>query len=100
MATPSLHCLTISIFEDWKADSSSGLQENGTLEERRCLKGSIMGQEANAYETCATAPNQDRMSGIDDGVGKFRILSWNVLVGWTPFAMRWNPTNSTSDSAN
>ena len=89
--TPSLHCLTISSLEAWKAVSSSADQENGTLDESRCRKGSMVGQVEKLYDICATAPYQDRTSVMFLGVGKLRMLSMKSEGGFTPVMVTLNP---------
>ena len=100
LRTPFSHCRMTSCLEASNAVSSSAVQWNGTLDDNRCLKGAMIGAEANEKDIWLMAPYHDLMSVMVFGVGKCRIESVNSWVGLTPSSVTKNPRKLTSLSPN
>ena len=80
MRTPSIS-LSMTSLDSLNMLSRVSSQWNGMPGFSSSLNGSIRSAVAKAYETWLTRPNQERMSVVLAGVGKWRIASRYFLQG-------------------
>ena len=95
MRTPSSISLSMTSLDSLNMLLRVSSQWNGTPGFNSSLNGSIRSAVANAYETWLTRPNQERMSVVLAGVGKWRIASRYFLQGRTLVSVISKPVNST-----
>ena len=95
MRTPSSISLSMTPLDSLNMLSRVSSQWNGMPGFSSSLNGSIQSAVAKAYETWLTRPNQERMSVVLAGVGKWLIASWYFLQGRTLVSVISKPVNST-----
>ena len=95
MRTPSSISLMMAALDSLKRLLRVSSQLNGMPGFSSSRNGSMRSAIANAYETWFTSPNQERMSVVFVGVGKFRMASRYLLLGRTLSGVISKPVNST-----
>ena len=98
--TPSSISLTMCSLDRWKSFSSSSFHEKGVPGLRSWRNGSMWSAEAKAYDTWLTRPNQERISVMLQGLGKFWIASRYFLAGRTLSRVISNPAKVTVSAPN
>ena len=83
MRTPSSISLMMAALDSLKRLLRVSSQWNGMPGFSSSRNGSMRSAIANAYETWFTSPNQERMSFVFVGVGKFQMASRYLLQGCT-----------------
>ena len=99
MRTPSSISLMIADLDSSKSWLSSSFQRNGVPGLSDSRNGSMRSVAANAYDTWLMRPNQERMSVMLLGVGKWRIALRYFWHGFTLSLVISNPANSTVSAA-
>ena len=99
MRTPSSMSEMIASLDSSNSRLSSSFHRNGVPGFSDSRNGSMRSVAEKAYDTWLTKPNQERMSVMLLGVGKWRIASRYFAHGRTLSGVISNPANSTVSAA-